>query len=86
MKSQFKTGEREKGEKGGVFFNAYTISFAGLTLFLEAANEKFRIRETKNLSTDGDSRTDTILERLGDLFFKKNRGCVIFTKKQKKFK
>ena len=29
--------------------------------------EKSRIRETKNLSTDADSRTDTILERLRDL-------------------
>ena len=30
-------------------------------------NEKYRIQETKNLSTDADSRTDTILERLRDL-------------------
>ena len=30
-------------------------------------NKKSRIRETKNLSTDADSRTDTILERLRDL-------------------
>ena len=29
--------------------------------------KKSRIRETKNLSTDADSRTDTILERLRDL-------------------
>ena len=28
---------------------------------------KSRIRETKNLSTDADNRTDTILERLRDL-------------------
>ena len=28
--------------------------------------EKSRIRETKNLSTDADSRTGTILERLHD--------------------
>ena len=27
-------------------------------------NEKFRIRETLNLSTNVDSRTDTILEKL----------------------
>ena len=33
--------------------------------------EKSRIRETKNLSTDADCRTDTILERLHDLSFKK---------------
>ena len=33
--------------------------------------QKFRIRETKNLSTDADSRTDTILERLRDLSLKK---------------
>ena len=29
--------------------------------------KKFRIRETSNLSTDADRRTDTILERLRDL-------------------
>ena len=29
--------------------------------------EKSRIRETSNLSTDADRRTDTILERLRDL-------------------
>ena len=29
--------------------------------------QKSRIRETKNLSTNADSRTDTILERLRDL-------------------
>ena len=29
--------------------------------------KKSRIRETKNLSTDADSRTDTILERMRDL-------------------
>ena len=33
---------------------------------------KSRIRETKNLSTDADSRTVTILERLLDLSEKKN--------------
>ena len=33
--------------------------------------KKSRIRETKNLSTDADRRTDTILERLRDLFKKK---------------
>ena len=30
--------------------------------------KKSGMRETKNLSTDADSRTDTILERLRDLF------------------
>ena len=33
--------------------------------------KKSRIREAKNLSTDADSRTDTILERLRDLSKKK---------------
>ena len=33
--------------------------------------KKSRIRETKNLSTDADSSTDTILERLRDLSKKK---------------
>ena len=49
--------------------------------------QKSRIRETKNLSTDEDSRTDTIFERLSDLsqnyryiFFL--RGCVIFLNKK----
>ena len=32
----------------------------------DALCKKSRIRETKNLSTDADSRTDTILERLHD--------------------
>ena len=31
--------------------------------------KKSRIRETKNLSTDADSRTNTTLERLRDLSF-----------------
>ena len=40
--------------------------------------EKSRIRETKNLSTDADSRTNKILERLRDLsiyflFFSRER-------------
>ena len=35
--------------------------------------KKSRIWETKNLSTDADSRTDTILERLRDLSLKKNK-------------
>ena len=33
--------------------------------------KKSRIRETSNLSTDADRRTDTILERLRDLSKKK---------------
>ena len=37
-------------------------------------NKKSRIRETKNLSTDADRRTDTIFERLHDLFKKKKWG------------
>ena len=32
-------------------------------------NQKSRIQETKNLSTDADSRTGTILKRLRDLSF-----------------
>ena len=39
--------------------------------------KKSRIRETKNLSTDADSRTDTILERLHDLS-KKNTKTLLF--------
>ena len=34
---------------------------------IENRQKKSRIRETKNLSTDKDSRTNTILERLHDL-------------------
>ena len=33
----------------------------------ELCKKKSRIRETSNLSTDADRRTDTILERLRDL-------------------
>ena len=35
--------------------------------------KKSRIRETSNLSTDADRRTDTILERLRDLSLKKKK-------------
>ena len=34
---------------------------------MQLQQQKSRIRDTKNLSTDADSRTDTILERLRDL-------------------
>ena len=34
--------------------------------------KKSRIRETPTLSTDADSRTDTILERLRDIFLNFN--------------
>ena len=40
-----------------------------LVTVMEGFKNKSRIRETKNLSTDADSRTDTILERLRDNFF-----------------
>ena len=40
--------------------------------FKSSTFKKSRIRETKNLSTDADSRTDTILERLRDLSKKNN--------------
>ena len=50
----------------------YLTHFMGvITSTLEQQNKKFRIRETKNLSTKADSRTDTILERLRDLSKKK---------------
>ena len=34
--------------------------------YIEDFKKKSRIRETSNLSTDADCRTDTILERLRD--------------------
>ena len=48
--------------------------------------KKSRILETKNLSTDADSRTDTIFERSRDLIsflFLRERGCMIFLKTKK---
>ena len=39
--------------------------------------KKSRIRETKNLSTDADSKTDTILERLHNLSKKKEKKVVV---------
>ena len=36
----------------------------GVERRLRVVLKKSRLRETKNLSTDADSRTDTILERL----------------------
>ena len=51
----------------------------------EVCKKKSCIRETKNLSTDAEGRTNTILERLRDLssFFSSFflRGCVIQKKK-----
>ena len=52
---------------------AKAISAELLELYLKnklKEMKKSRIRETKNLSTDADSRTDTILERLRDLSLK----------------
>ena len=43
------------------------IDLKEFTFFYKPIHEKSRIRETKNLSTDTDSKTDTILERLRDL-------------------
>ena len=40
--------------------------------------KKSRIRETSNLSTDADRRTDTILERLRDLSKKKLKQILEF--------
>ena len=42
-----------------------------LLLLSLSRRKKSRIRETKNLSTDADSRTYTMLERLRGLFLKK---------------
>ena len=46
---------------------------------LKIVLKKSCIQETKNLSTDADSTTDTILERLCDLTFY----LIIFEKKKK---
>ena len=40
--------------------------------------KKSRIRETSNLSTDADCRTDTILERLSDLSTNKKYYIIFF--------
>ena len=45
-------------------------------------DKKSRIRETKNLSTDADSRTDTIFERLSDLSIFLKRLCAFLKKKE----
>ena len=42
-------------------------------LLCKQSIKKSRIRETKNLSTDAESRTDTILERLCDLSKKRKK-------------
>ena len=56
----------------GAHWNLPGHSLADLRVsVLEQCKKKSRIRETKNLSTDADRRTDTILERLSDLFKKK---------------
>ena len=46
---------------------------ADLRSLYDSNVEKSRIRETKNLLTDADSRTKTILERLRDLFKNKKK-------------
>ena len=48
---------------------AVTIRGKGITLRSPDIHEKSRIRETKNLSNDADSRTNTVLQRLRDLSF-----------------
>ena len=59
------------------------LQILDITCWAENQLKKYRIRETKNVLTDADSRTDTILERLHDLskkIKKKNKkiiGCVI---------
>ena len=40
-------------------------------------SKKSRIRETENLSTDADSRTDTIFERLHDLSKKEEKNGAV---------
>ena len=47
-----------------------------------ATKQKSRIRETSNLSTDADRRTDTILERLRDLSLKKIKKIYIINLKR----
>ena len=44
---------------------------SALNLEIGMQSKKSRIRETSNLSTDADRRTDTILKRLRDLSLKK---------------
>ena len=51
-------------------FNLATLSSLVISIILHT---KIRITESKNLSTDADSRTDTILERLHDLSAKKEK-------------
>ena len=48
-------------------------NFIGELIFNKKGEKKSRIRETSNLSTDADRRTDTILKRLRDLSKKKNK-------------
>ena len=48
-------------EVGQIFLFVITIKVT------YTESKKSRIRETRNLSTDADSRTDTIFERLRDL-------------------
>ena len=47
------------------------VNFSQLLIKLQI--KKSRIRETLNLSTDADRRTNTILERLRDLSKKKEK-------------
>ena len=51
-----------------LIYASYTIEKVRI---YDSLQKKSRIRETKNLSTDADSRTDTILERLRDSSIKK---------------
>ena len=47
-------------------------------MFFVLVNPKIPQRETKNISTDADSRTDTILERLRDLSTNKKKYIFFF--------
>ena len=76
----------DPGPRHGIFYNPYNSGLCKkfghvrekngwipVIVFLSYRYQvkKSRIRETSNLSTDADRRTDTILERLRDLSKKK---------------
>ena len=71
-----KTSATRRGSLAGdILFwcklNPLAVYWANVTQTIRDQTEKSRIRETSNLLTNADRRTDTILERLRDLSEKK---------------
>ena len=87
LRRSFSSTLQQRKRKGKTSPFVILLAFQYFTFLQGGSKEKYqpislqkksRIRETSNLSTDADRRTDTILERLRDLSFKKIKSSKIF--------